>query len=149
MKKSTALKIAGIIILVGVFLWYVVPYQKSLNNISIHSAEKGMGFYKEGQTNRSALEKNTVSATKEQLYAKDNDQLKQDVNSLIKEQARGAFGDLKTALWDFVLKPMLFLAFFVGLPVGVFQAIRKNVRPRKLFEMKWFGKIGGKIQKKN
>ena len=127
MKKSTALKTAGIIVLIGIF-FVVVPHQKSIDNISIQSAEKGTSFHKEEQKNRSALEKNTVPVTKDQLNTKDNDQLRQDVNSSIKEQALGAF-------WGFVLKPMLFLAFFVGLPVVVFQAIRRNVRLRKLFEI--------------
>ena len=87
MKKSTVLKTAGIIILMGILYWNLSPYSESLNNIAIQSAEKGTVSSKGGPTNTnvSALEQETDSTTEEQLKntnTKDDHQLRQQVYSL-------------------------------------------------------------------
>ncbi|MGE0197285.1 MAG: hypothetical protein AB7H48_04850 [Parachlamydiales bacterium] len=138
MKKSTVLKTTGIIILIGVLYWNLSPYSESLNNIAIESAEKGAAPGNDGttNTNASALESETDLITEQQLNTtnnKDNNQLRQQVNSMTAEQASEAFRDLGLALWNLLLKPMLFLSFLVGIPVWLFQSIRRNFKQKKKF----------------
>ena len=131
MNKSTVFKKVGIVTLIGISLWYIPSYSESLNNIDIQSAEKGTTFSKTGSTNTniSDLQQETAPNTEEQFKntnAKNDNQLRQQVNYMIAEQAREGLKDIGPDFWILVLKPMLFLSFFVGIPVWLFQAIRKK-----------------------
>ena len=122
--------------MIGILYWNLSPYSESLNNIAIQSAEKEAAPSNDRQTNTngSALEREASPTTDQQLKntnTKDDNQLRQQVSSMIADQTRGAFKDLGPTLWNLLLKPMLFISFLLGVPVWVFQAIRRTFKQKK------------------
>jgi hypothetical protein len=137
MKKSTAFKIIGIIVLIGSF-WYGAPYSKYINNLAIQSAEQEMvsnAVEPINNLNASSFERKTITSTKaihSNTNVRDAKQHRQQMNSMIAEHGREAFKDLGVLLWDIILKPILFLAFCLSIPIWLFQTIRRNLKNRKL-----------------
>lgn len=124
MKKSTVLIALGIIAFIGISYRDITSYSESINNMAIQEAS----------TNITRLEQELTPSTKESLQdisAKDDNQLKQQVHSMMQKQAREALKGIGLRLGMFLLLT-LFLSSLVSILVWLFQAIRRNFKQRKL-----------------
>ena len=125
MKKSTMYELivlAGVGVLIGCFLWGgdMLSFQNRINEISLKSAEVQPAF----DTNKSISDANLSDPEN----AENSDK---QLKPILKVQAFSSPKDYGSALWLLVLEPMLLLLLFIGIPVQLFETIRRNVKKKR------------------